>query len=311
MSSGVSQEATYEAHPAEPALHTAALQTPAPRAGPGLVDEDAAIDPSKLVYDSLLGRGAFGEVHYGRWEAPDGTIHEVAIKVLLATRYGSLREHDQVCLDFVSSARDVLIVNRVPDTNMILQASFILWCYIQERSKFFKEMRLMMRMRHHSIVRCFGGAQAQQEGDRDVMVLEYIPGGTLDHYVHEHRRDNRLSLNEVLVIATDLADVLRYLHRNGIVHQDLKPSNILLNEKGEVKLTDFGISKIKRSTYLSRFMVGTPSYTAPEVWRADAVWFNTLLLVTASVLHPSSCIPVHSYMMSSHTPAKQAEATFQ
>lgn len=152
---------------------------------------------------------------------------------------------------------------------------------LQERSKFFKEMRLMMRMRHHSIVRCFGGAQARQEGERDVMVLEYIPGGTLDHYVHEHRRDSRLSLNEVLVIATDLADVLRYLHRNGIVHQDLKPSNILLNEKGEVKLTDFGISKIKRSTYLSRFMVGTPSYTAPEVWRADAVsWTMHLYLAS-------------------------------
>lgn len=194
------------------------------------------------------------------------------------------------CALTLSSARDVLIVNRVTDTYMILQASFILWCYVQERSKFFKEMRLMMRMRHHSIVRCFGGAQAQQEGDRDVMVLEYIPGGTLDHYVHEHRRDNRLSLNEVLVIATDLADVLRYLHRNGIVHQDLKPSNILLNEKGEVKLTDFGISKIKRSTYLSRFMVGTPSYTAPEVWRADAVWFNTLLHVTASVLRASELL---------------------
>eukprot|EP00892_Ulva_mutabilis_P007267 jgi/Ulvmu1/4912/UM201_0004.1 len=235
VSSGVSQDASTDAHPAEPSYEVPALPNPAPRIGPGLVDEDAAIDPSKLVYDSLLGRGAFGEVHYGRWEAPDGIIHEVAIKVLLATRYGSLREHEQ------------------------------------DRAKFFKEMRLMMRMRHHSIVRCFGGAQAQQEGDRDVMVLEYIPGGTLDHYVHEHRRDNRLSLNEVLVIATDLADVLRYLHRNGIVHQDLKPSNILLNEKGEVKLTDFGISKIKRSTYLSRFMVGTPSYTAPEVWRADAV----------------------------------------
>lgn len=79
-------------------MQTTALPPAVPRAGPGLVDEDAAIDPSKLVYDSLLGRGAFGEVHYGRWEAPDGTIHEVAIKVLLATRYGSLREHEQVCL---------------------------------------------------------------------------------------------------------------------------------------------------------------------------------------------------------------------
>lgn len=84
-------------------MQTAALPPAVPRVGPGLVDEDAAIDPSKLVYDSLLGRGAFGEVHYGRWEAPDGTMHEVAIKVLLATRYGSLREHEQVCLQYVLS----------------------------------------------------------------------------------------------------------------------------------------------------------------------------------------------------------------
>lgn len=97
MSSGVSQDASTEAHPAEPTHETPALQTPAPRVGPGLVDEDAAIDPSKLVYESLLGRGAFGEVHYGSWAAPDGIIHEVAIKVLLATRYGSLKEHEQVC----------------------------------------------------------------------------------------------------------------------------------------------------------------------------------------------------------------------
>lgn len=103
MSSGVSQDASTEAQPAEarPAFETAALPVPAPRVGPGLVDEDAAIDPSKLVYDSLLGRGAFGEVHYGRWEAPDGIVHEVAIKVLLATRYGSLREHEQVCYHYL------------------------------------------------------------------------------------------------------------------------------------------------------------------------------------------------------------------
>lgn len=95
VSSGVSQEATYDSQPPDPSPQAENVPVPIPR-GPGLVDQDAAIDPSKLVYDSLLGRGAFGEVHYGRWEAPDGTIHEVAIKVLLATRYGSLKEHEQV-----------------------------------------------------------------------------------------------------------------------------------------------------------------------------------------------------------------------
>lgn len=59
-------------------------------------DRDMSIDPKKLNCISLLGRGAFGEVHYGTWEAPDGQVHDVAIKVLLATRYGSLQECDKV-----------------------------------------------------------------------------------------------------------------------------------------------------------------------------------------------------------------------
>ena len=173
---------------------------------------------------------------------------------------------------------------KLPDSQCLALARycrgtvFSMCCkYVQDRKKFVTEMQLMMRMTHHSIVRCFGGAMARHDGENDFMVLEYIPGGTLDHYVHEHRRDSRLTLGEVLVIATDLADVLRYLHKLGVVHQDLKPSNILLNEHGEVKLTDFGISKIKRSTCLSQCMVGTPSYTAPEVWVGDQV---RLLLCT-------------------------------
>jgi hypothetical protein len=70
--------------------------TPLPREMLGPPDRDMCIDPSKLTYISLLGRGAFGEVHYGTWEAPDGQVHDVAIKVLLATRYGSLQECEKV-----------------------------------------------------------------------------------------------------------------------------------------------------------------------------------------------------------------------
>lgn len=83
-----------------------------PRSMPGPPDRDMSIDPGKLSYISLLGRGAFGEVHYGTWEAPDGQVHDVAIKVLLATRYGSLQECDKVScaqLNCVPSARALLV----------------------------------------------------------------------------------------------------------------------------------------------------------------------------------------------------------
>lgn len=69
---------------------------PLPPRMPGPPDKDMCIEPSKLTYISLLGRGAFGEVHYGTWEAPDGQVHDVAIKVLLATRYGNLEECEKV-----------------------------------------------------------------------------------------------------------------------------------------------------------------------------------------------------------------------
>lgn len=85
-----------------------------PPSMPPQPDRDMCIDPKKLNYISLLGRGAFGEVHYGAWEAPDGQVHDVAIKVLLATRYGSLQECDKVrSVPFLPSLGRVLFFGKV------------------------------------------------------------------------------------------------------------------------------------------------------------------------------------------------------
>lgn len=142
---------------------------------------------------------------------------------------------------------------------------------VQKRKKFADEMRLMSCIRHKNIVRCYGGAMARTETERDCMVMEFVSGGTLDAYIHETRKTDRLKVTEVLSVAIHVADALRYLHPI-VVHRDLKPCNVMLDEHGVMKVTDFGISKMKHATYLTRnAMVGTPAYTAPEVYRCEQV----------------------------------------
>lgn len=105
---------------------------------------------------------------------------------------------------------------------------------VQKRRRFEEEMRLMSYIRHRNIVRCYGGAMARHAGERDIMVLEYVAGGTLDSYIHETRRRSRLRVTEVLSIAIHIADALRYLHPI-VVHRDLKPCNVMADEAGVMK----------------------------------------------------------------------------
>lgn len=140
----------------------------------------------------------------------------------------------------------------------------------------------MSCIRHRNIVRCYGGAMARNENEQDCMVLEYVAGGTLDDYVHKTRKKSRMTITEVLSTAIHVSDALSYLHPH-VVHRDLKPCNIMLDEKGVLKVTDFGISTMKHAAYLTRNpMVGTPAYTAPEVYRSEPVRLTPLLCLLGS-----------------------------
>jgi eukaryotic-like serine/threonine-protein kinase len=97
-----------------------------------------------------------------------------------------------------------------------------------------------------------------------VIASQFAPDDTLESWLEKHG-GKAPSIESVLKIASDLLLVLEHLHTHNIVHRDLKPSNILLSGN-TIKLIDFGISRVLKSTDSTSRMLGTPAYMPPEAW---------------------------------------------
>ena len=131
---------------------------------------------------------------------------------------------------------------------------------ITERFK--REARILMDFKNDHIVRVFDHFK---EGNSHYIVLEYVDGMSLDQLI---RRQRSLSSELALVIFLDACRALQYAHGMGVIHRDIKPGNILISRKGEVKLADFGIaaSEDEDDSGLTKegMTLGTPSYMPPE-----------------------------------------------
>ncbi|EDQ90502.1 uncharacterized protein MONBRDRAFT_15891 [Monosiga brevicollis MX1] len=126
-----------------------------------------------------------------------------------------------------------------------------------------QEVGIHTRLRHEHIVRLidFG-----EDDDHIALVLEYAGGGSLTHYLQNLKRP--LTEPEGRLFIVQLLDALEYLHRHGIAHRDLSPSNILLTTDLQVKLADFGMAKVVGGAAypdLNLTLCGTPSFLAPEM----------------------------------------------
>src|SRR5690625_565905 len=107
------------------------------------------------------------------------------------------------------------------------------------RTQFAAEANLMARVSSHTAIASIFTADVDDEGE-PYLVMEYCPGGSLG----ESFRSSPLSVPRTLRLGVRLASALESAHRAGIVHRDVKPSNVLLTEYGVAVLTDFGISTI-------------------------------------------------------------------
>ncbi|BAH53233.1 protein kinase domain-containing protein [Rhodococcus opacus] len=136
----------------------------------------------------------------------------------------------------------------------------------ESRARFLREQRAMGRLTGHPNVVSVLEVGVTPSG-RPFLVMPYHPQDSLDARI---RRHGPLTVTEALRLGVKIAGALETAHRYGIVHRDVKPSNILLTDYDEPALTDFGIAHITGGFQTATGTItGSPAYTAPEVLEGD------------------------------------------
>ncbi|HLX39882.1 MAG TPA: serine/threonine-protein kinase, partial [Ktedonobacteraceae bacterium] len=184
----------------------------------------------KYELRELLGQGGMAEV----WKAFDTQLHRyVAIKIL--------------------------------HTNLQTDPGFI--------ARFEHEARIVAALRHPNIVQIYDfhiSDQSETDNTFAYMVMEYIEGNTLAHYIHETSEQQQFPpAADIVRLFTPISLALDYAHQQGTIHRDIKPANILLdrrsitrNPMGEPILSDFGLAKLLSapSQTIAGMVFGTPLY---------------------------------------------------
>lgn len=130
----------------------------------------------------------------------------------------------------------------------------------EARSRFLREAETAGRLRHPGIVRFF---EAGEDAGLAYIAMEYLRG----HDLQVHARPGRLlPVTTVLLTVARVAEALAYAHRQGVVHRDVKPANVMVDpDRNLVKVMDFGIAQVTDSRRTRTGMVlGTPSFMSPE-----------------------------------------------
>ncbi len=135
--------------------------------------------------------------------------------------------------------------------------------FLEDRNfhaRFSREAKLVARLEHPNIVPIYD--YAEHEG-RPYLVMKYIEGITLKARITSSSPSNE----EVLRVVEAVGAALTYAHKHGILHRDVKPSNVILSSDGQIYLADFGLARIAQSgetTLTSDMVIGTPQYISPE-----------------------------------------------
>lgn len=139
--------------------------------------------------------------------------------------------------------------------------------------RFAREAQVIAQLEHPHIVPIY---EIGTFGEMSYVSMRLLTGGSLGQRLEERYRQRRglMPIPEVLELMDAIARAMDYAHSKGIVHRDIKPTNILFDQQDNPFLTDFGIAKIIRDEMVTQLtqqgaMLGTPLYMSPEQWRGE------------------------------------------
>ncbi len=155
-------------------------------------------------------------------------------------------------------------------------------------ARFEFEGEVMSRFDHPNIARVF---EAARDGDLHFLVMEFVDGGSLREVLTG--RDNPIPPEDAVEIVRQVCAGLAHAHRKRVIHRDIKPHNVLLDggygENGQphIKVTDFGIARVKEATRITRTggLIGTAPYMAPEVLEGAEASFRSDVFACGALLY--------------------------
>ncbi len=183
--------------------------------------------------------------------------------LVLNDRYQLVREIARGGMAVIWEARDAVLDRRV--AVKILHPQFAADPEFLER--FRREARAAANLAHPNIVAIYDVGQDRASGT-PFIVMELVDGEDLKEVI---RRSAPLPSGAIREIGAALAGALEYAHRRGVVHRDVKPHNVLIDDEGRVRLTDFGIAQALAASGLTRTgaVMGSVHYLAPELARGQ------------------------------------------
>ena len=133
-----------------------------------------------------------------------------------------------------------------------------------------REPRLLASLSHPNIVTIL---TAEKQDDVFFIVMEYVPGDTLEAVIE---REGTIDLARALDYTCQICNAMDHAHKQGIIHRDLRPGNVLVTEQGLIKVADFGTSRFLEIAAHGTTVIGSPPYMAPEQFQGKAVFASDI-----------------------------------
>lgn len=174
-------------------------------------------------------------------------------------RYEIVSELGQGAMGIVYKARDPKINRFLAIKTIRFSDEFEVEKIREIKDRFMREAQIAGKLAHPAIVAVY---DVGEDYDLTYMAMEYLEGESLQKFC---RKGFLLPLRKVLFVVSEVALALDYAHRQGVIHRDVKPANIMVLKDGKIKVTDFGIAKaVSSSQTKSGIVLGTPNYMSPE-----------------------------------------------